>query len=130
MKSKLTVALLLALGLAVLCGPLSAHHGNVAYDMNHPITVKGTVTEFVWANPHVQVYFDVKDSTGKIVHWSCETSSPGKLSRSGWNKTTLKPGDQVTIKLRPAKSGSPVGFMQEVILPDGKKLGLEEAPDY
>src|SRR6202165_3165090 len=66
--------------------PLLAHHGNAAYDDKNPITIKGTVTEFAWTNPHVQIYLDVKDDKGKVVHWSVETYSPGKLGRAGWQK--------------------------------------------
>ena len=130
MRSKLTAAFLLVLSLVALCGPVSAHHGTVAYDAQHPITLKGTVTEFAWSNPHVQVYFDVKDNNGNVVHWSCETFSPGKLVRSGWSKASLKAGDQAAITLNPSKSGKPVGFLRKVVLANGKELGLDEMPQY
>jgi hypothetical protein len=106
--------------------PLWAHHGNAAYDDKNPITIKGTVTEFAWKNPHVQIYLDVKDDKGSTVQWSVETYSPGKLVRAGWNKESVKTGDQISINLIPAKSGAPVGFLHKVVLPDGKVLGLQE----
>lgn len=118
--------LLAATGLLVLCMPLWAHHGNAAYDDKNPITIKGTVTEFAWVNPHVQIYLDVKDDKGNVVHWSVETYSPGKLVRAGWTKDAVKPGDQVSILLIPAKSGSPVGFLHKLVLPNGKELALQE----
>ena len=67
-----------------------AHHGNAAYDNKNTITIKGTVTEFEWTNPHVQIYLDVKDEKGGVVHWSVETYSPGKLVRAGWTKEVVK----------------------------------------
>lgn len=109
--------------------PLWAHHGNAAYDDKNPITIKGTVTEFAWTNPHAQIYLDVKDDKGNVVHWSVETYSPGKLVRAGWTKESVKAGDQVSINLIPAKNGAPVGFLHKVILANGKELGLQEQ-DY
>jgi hypothetical protein len=128
MKSKFLVFMAAAFGFLIVSVPAFAHHGNAAYDEKHPVTLKGTVTEFVWANPHTQIYFDVKDDKGSVVHWSCETLSPGKLIRSGWTKNGLKPGDQITITLIPAKGGAPVGFLNKLVLPDGKTLGSEELP--
>ena len=106
--------------------PVWAHHGNAAYDDKNPITIKGTVTEFAWTNPHVQIYLDVKDDKGSVIHWSVETYSPGKLVRAGWTKEIVKAGDQVSINLIPAKNGSPVGFLHKLVLPNGKELGLQE----
>jgi hypothetical protein len=128
MNRKLLIAWAAAVGFLVVSVPMFAHHGNAAYDDKHPITLKGTVTEFVWANPHTQIYFDAKDEKGNVAHWSCETLSPGKLLRSGWTKDAVKPGDEITITLIPAKSGAPVGFLHKLELPDGKALGIEELP--
>ena len=110
----------------VACIPLRAHHGNAAYDDKNPITIKGTVTEFDWVNPHAQIYLDVKDDKGNTVRWSVETYSPGKLVRAGWTKDSVKPGDVVSINLIPAKNGAPVGFLHKLTLPGGKELGLQE----
>jgi hypothetical protein len=115
-----------ALALAALSTTVWAHHGNAAYDDKNPITIKGTVTEFAWVNPHVQIYLDVKDEKGGVSHWSVETYSPGKLVRAGWTKEIIKPGDVVSINLIPARNGSPVGFLHKLVLPDGKELGLQE----
>ena len=117
----IAVAALLLVGI-----PLWAHHGNASYDNENPITIKGTVTEFAWTNPHVQIYLDVKGDKGAVVHWSVETYSPGKLVRAGWTKDSVKAGDQVSITLIPAKSGAPVGFLHKLVLPSGQVLGLQE----
>ena len=131
MSGKVTIAFLLALGILIIPRPIAAHHGTSAfYDMNHPITLKGTVTEFAWTNPHAQVYFDVKDDKGNLVHWGCETWSPGKLARSGWTKNVLKPGDQITIPLSPSKKGLPLGSLRKIVLATGKELLLDEMPEY
>lgn len=106
-----------------------AHHGNAAYDETKEVTLKGTVTEFDWANPHAQIYFDVKDAKGNVVHWGCETLSPGKLIRTGWNKDAVKSGDQITITLVAAKNGAPVGFLHKLTIDNtGKQLGIQEQP--
>ncbi len=129
MPSKLALRLALAsLGLILLSAardPLRAHHGNAAYDLNSPLTLRATITEFLWANPHVQIYLDAKNAKGQIDHWACETVSPGLLTRAGWKKDELRAGDQVTITLAPAKSGALVGYVLKVVLPDGtdRKLG-------
>jgi hypothetical protein len=109
-------------------GTAWAHHGNVAYDEAHPITITGSVTEFVWSNPHCQIYLDVKDAKGKVVSWSVESQSPGILRRNGWSRTILKAGDQITVTLAPAHNGAPVGFSGEelgkVVLADGRVLKM------
>ena len=126
MKSKLPIVLVLVTGFLIFRAPLFAHHGNAAYDDKGPVTIKGTVTEFLWVNPHVQIYVDVKNDQGEIVNWACETVSPSKLFRSGWTRDVLKAGDQVTITVFPAKSHAPVGLIRKVVLADGKVLGTEE----
>ena len=115
-----------AAAVLLTCVPSWAHHGNAAYDDKNPITIKGTVTEFDWVNPHAQIYLDVKDDKGIVVRWSVETYSPGKLVRAGWSKDIVKVGDQVSINLIPAKNGAPVGFLHKLVLPSGKELGLQE----
>jgi hypothetical protein len=119
--------ILIAAAALLLIGiPLWAHHGNASYDNDNPVTIKGTVTEFAWTNPHVQIYLNVKDDKGSVVHWSVETYSPGKLVRAGWTKDSVKAGDHVSITLIPAKSGAPVGFLHKLVLPDGTVLALQE----
>ena len=118
---------LIVLGLsASLAGiPTSAHHGtNTEYDAEHPIIFKGVVTEFEFANPHIQIYFDVKDEKGKVAHWAVEGPSPGRLVRMGWSRTELKAGDQITVTVEPARSGATVGAIRKVVLANGKELGI------
>ena len=130
MKPKLVTSFALVGSLVVVCGPLSAHHGNIAYDEEHLITIMGTVTEMAWSNPHCQIYFDVKDDKGKVVNWAVESQSPGILKRNGWTKSSIKPGDQIAITLAPAKNGSPVGFSGgnkgKIVFPDGRVLRMNE----
>ena len=106
-----------------------AHHGNAAYDLANPVTLRGVVTEFAWSNPHVQIYFDAKDGKGKLTHWAAETVSPGMLSRSGWSKDELKHGDTITIRIGPAKNGAPIGYALNVVLANGKELQLGQGRD-
>jgi hypothetical protein len=126
MKKYQLNSLIAAAALLLLGVPLWAHHGNASYDNENPATIKGTVTEFAWSNPHVQIYLDVKDNKGSVVRWSVETFSPGKLVRAGWTKDSVKVGDLVSITLIPAKSGAPVGFLHKLVLPNGEELGLRE----
>jgi len=85
------------LALLLSAGALLAHHGNSAYDETARVPIQGTVTEFIWVNPHSQIYLDVKDSSGKVVNWGIETNSPGILGRAGWTRRSLKAGDKITI---------------------------------
>jgi hypothetical protein len=128
MTRDLRTALLLVAGMLAARSSLFAHHGNAAYDDKAPVSIKGTVTDFLWVNPHVQVFVDVKNDRGETVHWGCETVSPSKLFRSGWTRDSLKIGDQVTITVYPAKSHAPVGLIRKVVLANGKELGTEEQP--
>jgi len=101
---------------------LAAHHGDAIYDLTAKnITMKGTVTEWVWANPHCVLRFDVTDNA-QVAHWVAETTAPPSLIQRGWTKQSLKPGDQVTITVLPVKNGRTVGRLIEVLLPDGQKL--------
>jgi hypothetical protein len=129
MNSRLAKSVLLIAGLILVCGPLWAHHGNSAYDEEHWITLSGTVTEFVWANPHCQVFLDVKDDKGAVVNWAIESQSPGILRRNNWVRTSVKAGDQITITLAPAKNGAPVGFSGnkdgKIVFSDGRVLKMD-----
>src|ERR1700737_5459408 len=126
MRRKLQIIFVLVAAFLTVQGALFAHHGNAAYDEKAPVSFKGTVTDFLWVNPHVQIFVDVKNDQGEIVHWGCETTSPSKLFRAGWTRDSLKPGDQVTITVFPAKSRAPVGLLHKVVLANGKEWGTEE----
>jgi hypothetical protein len=102
---------LAAVILLCLSVPLFAHHGGAAYDTDKTITVKGAVTDYIWANPHVFVKVDSKDDGGNTVHWIVEAQNPVSMMQISWTKNTFKPGDQVEIDAMPAKNGNPVAFL-------------------
>src|SRR6267142_1079664 len=111
MINKLRNICFVVVGLLAVCVPLFAHHGGASYDTAKTVTVKGTVTEYVWSNPHVFVKLDGKDDTGNAVHWIVEGQNPVSMMAIGWTKNTFKPGDEVEIDAMLAKNGNPVGFL-------------------
>lgn len=112
-----------AFAILVICSPVFAHHGGSEYDTKNPITLKGTVTEYYWANPHCQIYVDVKDDKGKTANWAIETLAPAVMKRAGWNRDLLHPGDVITITVVPSKNGTPVGMVRKLILANGEEFG-------
>jgi hypothetical protein len=122
MKKGLRTPLGLLVGLLLFSVTAFAHHGGSEYDTKNLKTLKGTVTEFNWSNPHCQVYLDVKDDSGKVVNWAIETLAPAVLKRAGWSKDTLNAGDQITITFAPSVKGTPVGMIRKIVLPNGKEL--------
>jgi len=109
----------------MVSGSLLAHHGTgVSYDQNKSVILTGTLTKFSWTNPHCYVELDVKDSSGKVVHWAGEMNSPGVLKVAGWTRETIKAGDQVTLSVHPAKAGTPVGVVDrgKPIIANGKEI--------
>jgi Family of unknown function (DUF6152) len=118
--------LVLATVLAV-AAPLLAHHGRGAtYDMKKQVTLKGTVTEVSWRNPHVLIWMDVKDATGKVTNWGFENSNVSSLAREGYNRNTLRVGQEITAIVNPGSNGAPVGIVVRVILADGKVIMSRE----
>ena len=103
--------------------PLAAHHGAASFDTEKELTLKGTVTEWIWANPHCFLKFDAKDDTGTVRNWVVETQNPTDMSRRGWARLSFKVGDEVTVTLQPVKSGAPVGRIRSVVLANGETLG-------
>ncbi|HZP32037.1 MAG TPA: DUF6152 family protein [Candidatus Acidoferrales bacterium] len=122
MKSKRVVSSGVLAGIFAISTLLFAHHGGSEYDTKNLKTLKGAVTEYYWANPHCQIFLDVKDDSGKTVNWGIETLAPAVLRRAGWNPQLLKPGDLVTLVVAPSKKGTPIGMIRKLILPDGKEL--------
>ena len=109
---------------AGLIAPASAvaHHGAATFDTGKEVTLKGIVTEWIWANPHCFLKFDAKDDTGAVRNWAVETQNPVTMLSRGFARTSFKPGEAVTVSLEPLKNGSPVGRMLTVLRPDGQTL--------
>jgi hypothetical protein len=119
-----TAIFLFALAAGLLSGsvPLLAHHGTAVFDVSKTLTMKGSVTEWDWSNPHCLLQFDVKNEDGRTVHWIAETQNPGSMVYAGWGMASFKPGDEVTVTLLPVKNGRPYGRITLVVLPNGKTL--------
>jgi hypothetical protein len=126
MSKRVTIISLLVFGLLVVSVPLAAHHGNAAFDTK-AVTVKGTVTDWIWANPHCWLKFDVKDESGNVAHWVGETSNPPDMVNAGWSKSSFKAGDEITVTMNPVKNGQPIGRVQRVVLADGQILNARPA---
>ena len=112
--------------LLVVAVPMFAHHGTAAFDTSKPVTVKGTVTEFVFLNPHVQVYFEVKNDKGETEKWQGELTAPNKLARAGWTKKTLQPGDQIEATGFRVANGGNTLWLRKLVDPKGESLPLFE----
>ena len=122
MRNKLGAIFLAVVGLVAVSVPLFAHHGSAAYDTDKKVTLKGTVTRWVWSNPHCLLQLDVTDDSGHVVRWVVETENPSTMIRIGWTEKALKPGDQVTVTALPVKSGTAVGRIIDVVLSSGQTL--------
>ena len=131
--SKASGVLLATVGL-LFAVPLFAHHGtNISYDRSKPVIAQGTVTEFRFANPHPQLFVDVKDRTGNVTNWGCEVAAnPYQLILSGWTKqrsiNELKPGTMVTITIAPSRAGTNAALLIKVVNEKGQEL-LAAGPD-
>jgi Family of unknown function (DUF6152) len=111
----------------MIAPPLFAHHGNAAYDTTKTVTVRGTITDFEFINPHVMVFFEAKNGKGEVEKWQGELTSPNHLMRTGWTKGTLKPGDQVTLSGLRAKSGASTLWITKIVAADGHEIALSPA---
>jgi len=122
------VVMLVIIGLLFVSVPMFAHHGtNISYDRSKAVTLRGTVAEFRFANPHPQLYVDVTDSEGKVTNWGCEiAANPYQLILSGWTKQRsteeLKPGTNVTITIAPSRAGTNAGLLMKVLNEKGEEL--------
>jgi hypothetical protein len=115
---------LVVIGVALLSAQtLRAHHSFAAeFDRNSPVTLTGSVTRVDWGNPHIWVFMDVKDDTGKVSNWGVEGGAPNALFRNGWRKDSLKAGDTVTVEGFKSKDGLPRANANRVTLPDGRRV--------
>jgi len=129
MNTKLRV-IGMVLGLGILAVPVTllAHHGNAIYDESKAVTVKGVVTDWLWANPHCLLELDVKDDKGNTVHWTAEVSNPPDMIARGWSRKMFKAGDEVTITMIVAKNGEPIGRIARITV-NGKSFdGMGRVP--
>jgi hypothetical protein len=111
-----------ALGILLISVPVAAHHGAAALDTGKEITLKGTVTEWIWSNPHCFLQFDAKDASGTVRNWAVETQNPTAMTQRGFSRTLFKAGDEVTVIIEPVKNGQPIGRLLTVVLANGQKL--------
>ena len=126
MRGKLHFQLIALAAVLIVSSPLLAHHGTAAYDTSKVVTVKGIMTDFRFVNPHVQLYFAVKNDKGEIENWQAELTAPNKLSRAGWDKHTLKSGDSITASGYVSKGDPHTMWINKLIGPDGTPLQLFE----
>jgi hypothetical protein len=130
MKSTQLTRVALIFSFLLISIPVLAHHGASEYDMTKIVSMNGTVKELQFVNPHTLLTFTVKDESGKTNEWEGELPSPNLLSRRGWSRSTLKPGDQVTIIGAPAKNGEKGMQVKKLVFPDGHELpGTVLPPD-
>lgn len=120
MKSR-NIAVLTA-GFIALASAAEAHHAFAMYDDTKYVPLSGTVKTYVWRNPHAMIDFVASDGKGGTVDWSIECSSPNIIGRKGWNSTSLKAGDKVSMTVHPMKDGSKIALMVSVTTPSGQVL--------
>jgi hypothetical protein len=113
-----------AIILSLSAGSAAAHHSFSVFNMQDEIEITGTVSDVQWTNPHIWVWIDVTDENGEVTKWGLEGMSPNFLARRGWSRTTLNIGDEVTVALRPLKSGEPGGMFMSTTTPDGVVLSM------
>jgi hypothetical protein len=123
-KIKLLAVLVLTVAALAVSAPLFAHHGNASYDQKD-VTIKGTVTAWLWTNPHSFLKLDVTDDKGNVVHWVCENQAPSTLVNFGFTPKTFKPGDVVTVVLGASSKTQPVGRISKIILANGYVMNSE-----
>jgi Family of unknown function (DUF6152) len=111
--SKTLAALLAGVALVATGGSVLAHHSFAMFDQDHPMELKGTVTEFKFTSPHTFILLDVKGSDGSSTVWNLEGASPSALVREGWASKTLKAGDELKMTIDPLRSGAPGGAWSE-----------------
>jgi hypothetical protein len=129
-KIKLLAFITLMIGISLVGSPAIAHHGASVYDSTKLTTMKGTVTDFQFMNPHTEILFDVTGANGKVEKWTGEAPSLTTMYRLGWNKTLFKPGDQITFVGNAAKNGSHIMRLRKVVFPNGKETVMDRGEDY
>ena len=121
-KRGLVVLFALLMSAFVISRPLFAHHSSAAFDLEHQISLKGTVSNFEWTNPHIFIYLEVKSEDGGVEPWRVEANSPNMLSRAGWKKEMINLGDAIVVSGSPAKNKSKVLRLVSITLASGQKF--------
>lgn len=112
-----------------IAGQADAHHSSAAYDADHPVTMEGTVKSVNWTNPHITFVIEKHGKNSEPTSaWILEVSSPGVLTRSGWTKHSLQPGDHAVFRFSPLRNGSAGGYLTKVTLPSGQELTYSLTP--
>jgi hypothetical protein len=129
LRTKLIFGAILMAAVTAASWPAYAHHSFAVYDRSKLLTLKGNVKSFQWTNPHCVVWVLVQpDGGGEPQEWSFETTSPGVLTRGGWTRNSVKPGDRVAVEFYPLRDGSHGGGLNAVTLVDtGQKLSASFA---
>lgn len=108
---------------SILTQPMLAHHGRGAtYDVKKQLSLKGTVAEVLWRNPHIVILLDARDDSGNVVRWTIEHSNITTLVRQGYGRNTLKAGQDVTAVVFPGADGTPIALCHKIVFPDGKEI--------
>lgn len=126
MKSFYVAAL--GAALMVLSAPAFVHHSGAAFDRSKEVKISGTVTEFVWSNPHATFRIDVTGTDGNTESWPIEMNGPSNLIHEGWKRSTIKPGDKVTVTINPLRDGRVGGWYVAITLADGTTLSTADPP--
>ena len=121
---------LFAVFLILVSVPVFAHHGAASYDISKMTTLKGTITGIQWMNPHAEIDIDVNETSGSAQKYIVESVSPLGLSRIGWTKDSLKPGDQITVTGNLSKNGTHILRLKKIVFPTGKEITLQNGEDY
>ena len=122
MRAILRGVVLAIVGVLMMPAPTQTHHGGASFDNTKELTLKGTVTEWLWANPHCFLKIDAKDETGTVRNWNLEFGNPTDITLRGFRRNSFKVGEEITVTVTPVKSGAPVGRARVVTKADGTKL--------
>ena len=125
MNLKRLAILFASAGLLLFSGRVLAHHSTAEYDMTALTSVKGTVTQFEWTNPHAYIHIEMKDDKGATTEWTAEMASLGMLSRVNWKRDTVKPGDEITMYGNRAKNGKPLMRLDKIVFANGQELSAQ-----
>lgn len=118
----------LGAAMLLLSTPAFVHHSGAAFDRSKEVKITGTITEFVWSNPHATFRMDVTGADGNTESWAIEMNGPSNLVHEGWKRSTIKPGDKVTVTVNPLRDGRVGGWYVAITLADGTTLSTNDPP--